>query len=279
MLANELYRHTRTQLAQAGIEDAAFEAELLLHHFTGYHRFDRTEVPPQTQQALAQAVQSRCHHEPLQYVLGSWPFLGLQLQVGPGVLIPRPETEEVCLYGIAMLQGMATPTVLDLCTGSGALALGVQAAIPHAAVTAVDISSNALYYCKKNIAAFAQHHSKAPRLVHANALHFQSHIADASLNLIISNPPYVTEAEYTQVAPELYFEPRMALVAPDNGLAFYKAIAANYFNKLCIGGALVFEIGAAQAEPVLKILQENGYKDCRVQNDINGQPRIAAALR
>ncbi len=276
----EVYTALVKTLEQAGVEDACFEADTLIAHLAGGHRLQVDTLDEARCEALHALAARRCRHEPLQYLLGEWDFLQLRLAVGPGVLIPRPETEEVCLAAAAFLQGRPAPTVLDLCAGSGALALGLQSLCPAAVVTAVELYDEACGYLRENLARFAARHPAAsPTAVQADVLDYHRCLSPQSLDLIVSNPPYVSEAEYATLAPELAFEPKTALVAEEDGLLFYKVISQGYFSALKRGGALVFEIGAGQADAVTTLLKNAGYTAVQVLPDLQGRPRIVQGRR
>ena len=275
MTGREAYNRIKQQLTKAGIEDAGFEADILLRHVTGKGRLELETVSARAWQQLEGLAQKRVTRCPLQYLLGSWPFLGLEVLVGPGVLIPRPETEEVCLAALETLKGKDDPTVLDLCSGTGALALGIQSGVPTADVKAVEWDDSAFRWLKKNIEACAVDNARRPLGIQADALVYHEKCAAESLDLVISNPPYVTAAEYGTLGPELAFEPRQALVAEENGLLFYRVIAEKYRRALKPGGWLVFEIGAEQGAAVGDILERNDYRNVAVRLDMAGHNRIA----
>ncbi len=279
MTAREAYVHVCGLLQDAGVPDAAFDADALIAHVAGASRFILDDLTAsQTADLLALAAR-RARREPLQYILGSWSFLDLELAVGPGVLVPRPETEEVCLAAAGLLEGQEAPAILDLCSGSGALALGLQSRLPKAQVTAVEQSPEAFAYLLRNIEAFAQRRPRAPRAVLADAFAYHGQLPRQSLDLLVCNPPYVTAEEYGQLAPEVLAEPRVALVAAQEGLAFYRAISANYRLALRPGGWLVFEIGAGQGAAVCGILAQDGYGDIGLRQDMAGHNRIVLAKK
>lgn len=279
MKANDAYRALKTRLQEAGIEEAGPEADLFLQHVAGAGRFDVTEVSEDQWQALQALTAKRAGRYPLQYLLGSWPFMGLHLAVGQGVLIPRPETELVCQAAIDSLRGVTAPQVLDLCAGTGALALGIAHALPSAAVAALECSPEAFAWLEKNRKEYGKTHKNAPTVILADVFAYHTRLSPQGLDLIVSNPPYVTEVEYAALAPELRCEPKQALVAEQEGLAFYTAIARDYAPALKPGGALVFEIGAGQGTAVRAILESNGYSNIDVQKDFSGHDRIAVARR
>lgn len=267
-------RETAEALRAAGLEDAPFEARQLFYAATGRRALPGPQALTEEEAARLRALTARrCAREPLQYLCGEWDFLDLTLAVGPGVLIPRPETETLAEAAIAFLQTRRAPAALDLCSGTGCIALALAAHVPGARVTAVELSKAAFAYLTANCARCGG----AVRCVCADAFAWQSECAPESLDLITANPPYVTEDEYRALAPELFFEPRMALVAPEEGLAFYRHIAPAYFAALRADGALFFEIGAAQGEAVAAICREAGYARVRLLRDAAGRPRCITA--
>lgn len=274
MKMQDVYREIVQTLERADIPDAGFEAGVLVQHVTGRMRFEVDEVGEQRLGQLRALAAKRALRQPLQYLIGHWAFLDLELEVGPGVLIPRPETEEVCLAAAACLAGRVAPVVLDVCAGTGAIALGVQSMIPAAEVAALEWDAEAFAYLERNIAVFVAAHSRAPTALRADALTYYKMLGAASLDLIVSNPPYVSEAEYGALAPELYYEPRQALVAEQNGLLFYEVIVEKYAFALKNGGALVFEIGGEQGDAVAGFMRRAGFTEVEIRKDMAGFDRI-----
>lgn len=163
----------------------------------------------------------------------------------------------------------------DLCSGTGAIALGVATHVPGARVTAVELSPDALAYLRANNAACG-----CPLcVVQADVLRWQEECAPGSFDVIVSNPPYIAPEEMAGLQPELFHEPRMALEAPDGGLAFYKHIAPAYFGALKPGGRLILEIGWRQADAVCALCLSAGYEDVSVRSDLSGNPRCVLARR
>lgn len=279
MKSIEAQNRTRDILREGGIEDAAHEVNLLFRHVCGATRLEREDISEPEWEQLEALARRRAQREPLQYVLGVWPFLDLELALGPGVLIPRPETEGVCLTAAGLLKGKAGPAIADLCAGSGAIALALQSIAPGAKILALEKEEAAFGWLERNSKNFKKVTGNAPKLVQGDVLEFHKHLPDSSLDLIISNPPYVTEEEYAGLEPEIYYEPKSALVAADGGLAFYKAIAENYLPKLKTGGTIVFETGASQGPAVARILVEAGYMGTGLRKDLSGRQRIAIAMR
>ncbi|WP_367924903.1 peptide chain release factor N(5)-glutamine methyltransferase [uncultured Ruthenibacterium sp.] len=273
--ARELWRDAVCRLKQMQVEDAEFDAAQLVYFVTGLNAYSETGVPPESQTVLDGLLERRCHHEPLQYLLGEWDFLDLTLCVGPGVLIPRPDTELVAQQAIEAARKKEAARVVDLCSGSGAIALAVACHVPDSQVTAVELSSQALKYLDRN----NQKYGSPLRVVQADVLCWDSGLEDESFDIIVSNPPYISPDEMQQLAPELAFEPRMALEAGERGLEFYSHIAPAYFSKLSPGGVLIFEIGWLQGKDVSCICQKAGYIDVTVLKDLGGRDRCVCAKR
>lgn len=295
-------RRAKDALAAAGCPDPEFDArELLRLVLDADPRL--AEAPLTARQAgrFAALCQKRRERFPLQYLAGRWPFLDFTLAVGPGVLIPRADSETVCLAAAECLRGIKAPAVLDLCAGSGALALGIKRLVPGARVTALEKSPGALCYLAQNAAAalagFAggaaqgaagpefsegQPPKAAPAgpavtVVEGDVFDYQNALAPASLDLILSNPPYLTGEEMRGLQPELCYEPAMALDGGPDGLRFYRHIASAYRFALRRGGALVLEVGWQQAGAVAALLAQNGWQAIETRRDLGGNPRVVLA--
>ena len=266
MTSNELETICHA-LREAGIDNCANEARWMLEHATA-----RQLSPEETQEL----VQRRCHGEPFQYVLGNTEFYGLELSVGPGVLIPRPETEELVEHALAALrQWPLDGDILDLCTGSGAIALALAAACPDRAVLATDISPDALAWAVRNRDALGL----------ANVTLLQSDLFEnlppgRRFGLLTANPPYVSPDEY-DVLPCVVrdYEPRTALLADEDGLRFYRLIADQARDWLLPGAGVFLEIGASQGDAVRGIFLRSGYDHVDILQDLSGRDRILRARR
>ncbi len=276
--SREAFRGVRDLLLQAGVPDAAFDAGVLMELAAGRDWRWREEPLTGGEQArLSELAQRRAAREPLQYLAGRWPFLDFELQVGPGVLVPRADTELLCETGARLLAGKPEPAVLDLCAGSGCVGLGLKRLVPGARVTALEKSPEAFHWLQKNAAsALPGSSTGAPalRAVQGDVFGFEAQLAPGGLDLILANPPYVTEAELALLAPELSFEPREALYAPGEGLAFYRHIAPAYQPVLAPGGWLAFEIGWQQGAAVQQLLLAAGYQNVKCRQDLSGNDRV-----
>jgi len=273
-----LYDRIRRELTAAGVDAAAFEAGQLLQHFAGIGREQLLMDPHRTiseeqKSAVLTALEKRLQGQPLQYLLGFWEFYGLEFAVGPGVLIPRADTETLVETALAQLASVSAPRVLDLCSGSGCIAAAIAHHRPEAAVYAVEASDAAFCYLQKNVAALA-HQNLHPVLGDLFAL---DPMDFAPLDALLSNPPYLTAEECDAVSPEVACEPRMALDGGADGLIFYREIASRWKTALRPGGLLAFEVGWQQADDVADILCAEGFAKPAFAADIAGIRRCVYA--
>ena len=278
MQPREALREVEARLTAAGCPDADFDAGELFRLVTGQDA-RLADRPLTAEQAvkLEALTARRATREPLQYLCGSWPFLDFELAVGPGVLCPRADTEVVAEAAAQMLAGVQAPKVLDLCAGTGCLGLGVKRFCPEADVTCVEKSPEAFRYLKKNaVSALKQGTARA---VEGDLFTYWQGLPEGELDLIVSNPPYLTAAEMQQLQPEVAREPAMALEAGEDGLVFYRALAEHYQNALRPGGALALEIGWQQREAVTALLAANGWVDIACRKDYGGNDRCILARR
>ena len=277
MVIRELYRQMCEIIAQNPESDAQFEANQLVEFVTGKKRIDvmHETADEQTEQKLMEYAQKRKVGYPLQYIIGSWQFFDIDLYVGEGVLVPRQDTETVCEAAFEVINTIDAPTVLDLCSGSGCIALAAKRFCPKAQVTAVEKSDEAFRYLQKNIA----HTQLDITAVKADIVYYTDTVADETVDVIISNPPYIDPAVKPQMQKEVTFEPEMALFAENKGLWFYSFIAQNYYSKLKKGGYLVFEYGFDQKQAVRDILLNNGYTVVKEITDMGANPRGIVAKK
>ena len=278
MQPREALREVEARLTAAGCPDADFDAGELFRLVTGQDaRLADRPLTAEQAAKLEALTARRATREPLQYLCGSWPFLDFELAVGPGVLCPRADTEVVAEAAAQMLAGVQAPKVLDLCAGTGCLGLGVKRFCPEADVTCVEKSPEAFRYLKKNAASALK--QGTARAVEGDLFHYWQGLPEGKLDLIVSNPPYLTAAEIQQLQPEVAREPAMALEAGEDGLVFYRALAEHYQNALRPGGALALEIGWQQREAVTALLAANGWVDIACRKDYGGNDRCILARR
>lgn len=254
--------------------DKRMEAELLLCHVLDTGRalllaHDNDIISDEKAEAYRSLVARRKAGEPFQYLLGTANFMGLDLIVTPDVLIPRFDTERLVEKALELLQDTAQPVVLDICTGSGAIALAISHYRKDAAVYAGDISEQALQIAVVNnqrchtTVTFRQGDLTAP----FGDLHGKVH-------LLASNPPYITTQEMQELPLDVQQEPHLALWGGEDGLDFYRTLTANAPTLLCNGGWLVFEIGWKQGEAVKQLMQEHGFCKVEVVKDWQDNDRV-----
>lgn len=267
-------RAVRQALEQADVPDAAFDARELYRLAVGKDpRLDTSPLTAAEAAALAALTARRAGREPLQYIAGQWDFLDFTLAVGPGVLCPRADTEMVCEAAVELLQasGNPTPTVLDLCAGTGCLGLGIKRFVPGARVTCWEKSPEALAYLRRNARQALPGAEVAVR--EGDVLTDWQTLPPESANLIVSNPPYLTGAEMQALMPETAREPAMALDGGADGLVFYRCLTGPWKQILRPGGWLVLEIGYEQREAVLALGVDNGWVNGSCRQDYGGNDR------
>ena len=250
------------------------DAELLLAHTLGRNRielytdFDRP-LSSQELDAYREAVARRARHEPVAYILGEWGFRRLTLNVDRRALIPRPETEIVVERALLHLAGLDTPAVLDVGTGTGAIALALADEHPGARVTAIDISADALALAREN----AERTGLAIELLEHD---LQAGLPGGPYDLVVSNPPYVEPAELpTLMADVRDYEPHLALV----GSGATEAIARAALGALVPDGWIVLEVGDGQAPATADLLDGLGYAEIATTPDLTGRDRVVEGRR
>lgn len=274
MTVGEAYRKTKDILTKAGFEAPAFEALCLTEKVFGFNRLalitngEETVASEEKLAVLAELTEKRLNHEPLQYLLGKWSFMGIDLLVGEGVLVPRDDTEVVTSLCIDYLSCKESPNVIDLCAGSGAISLALEK-YANCKVTAVELSDKAFSYLTQNIKL----NNSAVNALNGDIFECHKDIADNSLDLIVSNPPYIKTADIASLQKEVQHEPAMALDGGESGLDFYRRIVPLWKSKLKAGGALAFELGEGQYDEVSRILANNGFGGITESIDFSGIQR------
>jgi len=262
---------------QAGVLDPRIDAELILCHLTGLDRMSMlmqgaTELTSEQEQRFSSLLLSRTQRKPLQYLLGTQYFYGLPFQVDSRVLIPRQETETLCEWGILHLQKLKAPRALDLCTGSGAIAVTLKHECPHADVTAADLSTDALAVASSN----AKLNQTDIRFVQGD---LWQPVEGEVFDLILSNPPYIPTQDCETLQQEVMQEPRMALDGGADGLDFYRRIANGALSHLSPAGMIAVEVGISEAQDVASLFTNAGLHDVQIIKDLYGVERIVSARR
>ncbi|MCI8622295.1 MAG: peptide chain release factor N(5)-glutamine methyltransferase [Provencibacterium sp.] len=266
---DRLLREGTRALQQAGIPSPLFDARELLMHALGLSSrmelYRLATVEENAATVYRQLILRRAQRYPLQYLLGFWEFYGRRFSVREGVLIPRADTE--CLIDCALQAAGKGAAILDLCSGTGAIAITLALEIDGAQVDALELSPSALEVLRENV----QSHRVSIRVLSADAL---TYLPDRLYSLITCNPPYIDAQDYAHLQPEVLHEPEMALVADHNGFAFYEVVTERYRDFLLPGGLLLFEVGVGQAETVRTLLANAGYQNVFSRLDVQGIERV-----
>ena len=280
MTAAAFSSELKSLLTRAGVENPAGDAGLILEKTLGLSRIELMlskdkEISADKAELALSMARRRAAGEPIQYILGSWTFMGREYYVGEGALIPRDDTEVVVRAALDIMKGADSPRIVDLCSGTGIIAITLWHELSGAAVSAVEKSPEAFRYLKKN----AEANGADIRLLETDLLDCAEIFADGSLDLLISNPPYIPSAELPTLQSEVRYEPAMALDGGESGLDFYREIIDLWLPKLREGGAVAFELGEEQYEPVAEMLKNAGCSDIKGYPDIQGITRAITAVK
>lgn len=278
MTAQRLFSWARQTLSQSGVDSPDFDAKELCAHFLGLSREElilkKEFIPPKAAQEAFQAtVAQRAEGRPLQYILGEWEFMGLSLFVGEGVLIPREDTAVLVEELHARLGEQKAPRGLDLCAGTGAVALGLCSRRPDATVLCLELSERAFSYLKKNLSAYPEYQIASRQ---EDVLLPPQNFEEGSLDFLASNPPYIAKDELPTLQREVQREPQMALDGGEDGLVFYRAIASLWLPLLRPGGVFAVEVGETQADEVSALFSQAGAKNLSVKKDWADLPRVVS---
>lgn len=275
-MLKDLYLKIRGILSEAEIEAPELEARLLIDGVTGMNRASQiansnSEISGEIQEKLISMAQKRAEHLPLQYILGKWSFMGFELKVGEGVLIPRDDTEVLVGLCLDYLKNSNGKTALDLCAGSGVVSVALDK-LANADVTAVELSDKAYNFLLENI--------KGTNIKPHKGDIFECYrdFEAKSFDLIASNPPYIKTDEIEALQTEVGYEPKTALDGGADGLDFYRAIARRWTPLLKSGGAMAFELGEGQAEYVGGLMADHGYINIKTAKDLGGTDRAIIGI-
>jgi release factor glutamine methyltransferase len=277
MTALDKLRKVREFLERSGIDDAGREAELVISHCLGTDRAtlyrDNPRIPEDLISKIDGFLKKRAKREPLQYILGYTEFYGLKINVGSGVLIPRPETELLVEEAKKIISNsefrISNFKFLDLCTGSGCLAITLAREFPEAQVYGTDTSEVAIRYAKENAEL-----NQIKNVTFKKGSLFKP-VKDFKFDLIVSNPPYIRRNDIESLQPEIKdWEPVEALDGGENGLDYYRAIIHEVRNYLNEGGCLLLELGVSQSDEVRKMSEDAGFINISLVKDYAGIERI-----
>jgi len=281
----EVIDEAQRMLEQAGIDSAGQEAFWIVEHVLRLpaHRVaaDRDRLLSHAELVAARGlVGRRVDREPLQYILGTQEFCGLEFDVNPAVLIPRPETELLVEYVAQRIPVERQATIVDVCTGSGCIAVAIARLRPRTRVIATDLSNASLDVARHNAARYAV--GEHITWLEGDLLGpLAGQKLEGRIDVIVSNPPYVAEANWATLQPEVrLFEPRGALVAGPQGTELHERLLQEAGRYLSSGGVLVMEIGAGQARAIRRIVdQMSGYRFHQLVYDAAGLERVVIVER
>jgi release factor glutamine methyltransferase len=271
-------------LSSADVPTPSVDAELLLAHATGVERgvllaraVTRSPVTREQVESLVALVSRRASREPLQHITGTAWFRSLALQVGPGVFVPRPETEGVAQLAVDALRAApsAEPLAVDLGTGSGALALALATEVPHSRVWAVEISPEAAVWTRRNIDSVG---ASNITLVLGDMTDALPEL-DGRASVVVSNPPYIPLGMVPRDPEVRLHDPSTALYGGEDGLVLVRALSLTARRLLHPGGALVIEHGEQQGAAIRRILDADGWRSPETQPDLTGRDRSTTAVR
>lgn len=270
---------TAKHLAQKGSESPRLDAEVLLAHVVGCKRIDLyglrhgEDASPDVRARYKDLIKKRVEGCPVAYLVGKKEFYGMPFAVSPAVLIPRPDTEHLVSEALAEAKKLASPRIVDVGAGSGAVAVTLAKLLPAADVTAVDISPSALAIAKANSASFAE---GRVRFLEGDLL---APVAGEEFDLVVSNPPYIPTEDIPKLPVGVRdYEPKVALDGGPGGYAVIQRLAAQAHPRLKPGGFLIVEIGSPQEANVRRILSE-AYQVAPTVFDHSGHPRVIKAKR
>ena len=282
-----LFERSVAILAASGIADPQVDAELLIGHVLGASRgrvqsLTVTDAPLGVDDtvAIVEAVERRAAREPLQHITGVAWFRSLELAVGPGVFVPRPETEFVAGLAIDSLRAVvaapdARPLAVDLGTGSGAIALSLATEVPHADVVAVENSTAAFIWAKQNLRSVGADNARLVFIDLADALPE----LDGTVDVVVSNPPYIPVGAVPRDPEVRLHDPEHALYGGEDGLDVVRSVSATARRLLRPGGSLVIEHGDLQGEEMRALLTADGWRAAATHRDLTGRDRATTAIR
>ena len=285
VLVAEALASLRDRLAAAGVPSPEADSELLLGSVLGLSRGELLahahlgkELSAPLSVALEALVQRREAREPLQHIVGRAPFMNFEVEVGPGVFIPRPETESLAERAISVAQSLGVDerglSVVDLCSGSGVLAISLARAVPWASVVALEVSPEASVYLERNVSRLAP----SATVVCASVADFGKTLAMSSLDMIVANPPYIPDSEVPNDPEVFAHDPHLALFGGADGLDVVREIVALALHALRPGGVIMMEHSNLQGAAMAELLSANGFRTIHTEQDLLGRDRFTHAI-
>lgn len=278
----EFYSNVKSILNNAEIESYSFEAKCIFEKAFRTNLpsilTNRTSVvPDEVFKSIESMTQKRITGYPLQYILGEWEFFGYTFKIGEGVLIPRQDTETIIEHILEKrrINTLKSPKIIDLCSGSGCIAVTLKKELPEAEIFALEKSENAFKYLEENIKL----NDVDVRTVKSDVLLEESTDGLNDFDIIVSNPPYLTRQDMKELQKEVRFEPSSALYAGEDGLHFYREITKIWKNSLKTNGILVYEIGMGQHDDIADILKSEGFESIEYIKDTADIIRVVSAVK
>ncbi len=261
MTVNQLLNKAKALLKANNIDNYDVEAYFMVEHVLSLSRTEllfsyNREVTAKEEAALDEILSKRNSGEPLQYCIGEWDFFGEKFFVGEGVLIPRPETEELCNYVIEKIKHIRSPKIFDLCAGSGCIGISIKNNVPKADVTLIELSDKAFHFLKKNASKFET--DGGVTLLKGDILRPEScfETIEEKADAIVSNPPYIKREDIESLQAEVKHEPVMALDGGEDGFDFYRVICKKWPEYLKDGGFIALECGEEQAQYICELFDK-----------------------
>ncbi len=279
MKIKEAISYFTENLLKAGVFDPAFDTIYIFEYVLSFTRaqlniFGDKELSEKDFSTISKMCDQRAKGEPVQYILGHWYFMGRKYFVDYGVLIPRDDTEVVVRECMTFFEKNDSPAILDLCSGSGIIAITLKKHFENAKVTAVEKSEIAYGFLTKN----CDENDADINCINGDLYDVYADFADSSLDLIVSNPPYIISDEIKTLQSEVQKEPTLALDGGKDGYDFYRGIIRLYSKKLKKGGKIAFEIGEGQYEYIKELLIENGFSSVTPHLDLSSTVRSVTAI-
>lgn len=284
VLLRDLVEHAAKRFEEAGIDSAIVDAELLAGHVLGLSRggiqseiIVGAEINDAQAEEITNLYARRLNREPLQHITGKAYFRNLELEVGRGVFIPRPETEFVAQLAIDALRIVPSdkPIAIDLGTGSGAIALALATEVPSAKIFAVEKSDDAISFTRRN---FEKYGNENATLIQGDLAEAFSDL-DGSASVVVSNPPYIPLAALPRDVEVRLHDPQLALYGGEDGMQVMHLVSASAKRLLHDGGTLVVEHADSQGEQVSQLLLADGWRQVRSHKDLTGRDRAVTAIK
>jgi release factor glutamine methyltransferase len=277
--AGSVLNEIKNRFKNAGIENYTFESRCIVEsalnisHASLLANPDKP-VADEDEALICTMANRRLEGYPLQYIIGKWEFFGLPFFVGEGVLIPRQDTETLVECVLNDAANLSCPRILDLCSGSGCIPVALDKHLKNADIAAVEFSSAALDYLNMNISL----NSSSVKVYNGDVLDPEYFLNFSDIDIITSNPPYLTDEDMANLQKEVAYEPEMALAGGSDGLMFYKVITTFWKHCLKPGGRIYYEIGIHQEDDVSQILTDNGFTNVQTYPDLCGVIRVVSGV-